>query len=408
MVSRAPNTLLPAELIDQVIDHLYDDIPSLQACCLTSRGFLPGARFHIFHDVLLSGPDRANAFVKLLEGSPHISSFVNFLGIKGDACHIYSKADYLDTVLPIIAPKLTQLRSLRMDKVTLAHASLGALSALIYQFPALKELQISSVTFERFRDFAALIVAHPLLECLDLGHVWWKGSIKSPSHWEHVFLSYLDSRSQLRRISLNDTASDVVDWISSHYRVLPVHTVTHGTIATCLFPQMTKFLNAIGSSLEHLTFSIEPLSSPLDLRGLLYFYETCLILTQFSDLENAALISSNTRLCSLTIGPLLLIHRTSYAWIPILLSQVTSRNIKEISFNLVWNRLEILEAMELERIQDVLTKDVFRGLDKVVFRIMGSVDPVEGGRGIRRRMDRLAGRGRLVVCREDDSIPIII
>ena len=398
MVSRAANTRarLPAELIDQVIDCLYDDIPSLQACCLTSREFLPGARFHIFHDVLLQGPDRANAFVEALKGSPHISSFVKILEMEVDLFSIPEKSYYLDTVLPIIASKLTMLRSFRIGNVTLDDANRKALSALIYQFPALKELQISWVTIERFRDLAALIVAHPLLECLDLRHVSWKGSIKVPSHWEHVFQSYPDSHSQLRRLSLDDTPSDVVDWMLSHYRVLPVHTVTHITINSRQLPQMAKFLNAIGSSLKHLTFGIDSLS-PLDLRGSLYFYETGLILTQFSELANAALISSNTCLCSLTINHLLP-RRISHAWIPILLSQVTSRDIKVVTF-VLWDKLVVLEAMDLERIQDILTKGVFRGLDKVVFR-MNRVDPVEGGREIWRRMDRLAGTVRLVVCQD--------
>jgi hypothetical protein len=406
-VSRAMKAVLPAELIDQVIDHLHDDVLALRACCLTSREWLPGARFHIFHDVLLSSPDRADAFVKLLVTWPHLSHFIQCLIIQGDAYHIYAKLDYLDTVLPMIAPKLTRLRSLRVDNVTLAYANPKVLSALIHHFPALKEIYLSSVTFDRFRDFAALVVAHPLIERLGVGRIWWNGSMKETSRWEYVLQSYPDSRSRLRHVSLNDTAADVLDWILSHYRVLPIHTVTHSTISASLVPHMARFFHALGPSLEHLTFSIQSIESPLELHGSLHIGGVFLhMLTPFLDLEKASLISSNTRLRGLTFDSLLLIQRTSYAWIPILLSQVTSLTIEEINFVVVCNKPEILGALDLERIQDVLTMAPFSRLERVVFRLVGSIDPVEGGREIWRRMDLLAGRGLLVLHQEGNTGPI--
>ncbi|KAF8489848.1 hypothetical protein JB92DRAFT_3246767, partial [Gautieria morchelliformis] len=44
---RSMKHILPGELIDQVIDHLHDDSPSLRACCITCRAWVPSARFHI-------------------------------------------------------------------------------------------------------------------------------------------------------------------------------------------------------------------------------------------------------------------------------------------------------------------------------------------------------------------------
>ncbi|KAF8480618.1 hypothetical protein JB92DRAFT_2611097, partial [Gautieria morchelliformis] len=74
---------LPGELIDQVIDHLHDDSPSLRACCLTCRAWAPSARFHIFHDIVLSEAERADALAVHLETSPHISPLVRSLTING-------------------------------------------------------------------------------------------------------------------------------------------------------------------------------------------------------------------------------------------------------------------------------------------------------------------------------------
>lgn len=76
--------------------------------------------------------------------------------------------------------------------------------------------------------------------------------------------------------------------------------------------------------------------------------------------------------------------------------------MEEISFVLVLNKLEVLQAMDLERIQDILSTSPFGGLKRIVFRLVGEVDAVRGSRDIRRRMDRLAGKG-LLVCRRENS-----
>lgn len=254
-MSRTATITLPAELIDQVIDHLHDDVLALRACCITSRAWVSRARYHIFHDILLSA-DRADAFAMLLETSPHISHFVKSLNIKGEADQIFNKSDYLVAVVPAIAPKLTRLKNLRIDSVTLAHLHPKVLSALIQGFPELEELYLSSVTFDRFRDFAAFIVAHPSLKCLDLGHIWWCDSMKAASRWENVFQVYPDSPSRLRSITLNDTSANVLDWLRSHYRVLPIHNFTHSSVAACLVSPIARFLHVLGPSLEHLTFCI--------------------------------------------------------------------------------------------------------------------------------------------------------
>jgi hypothetical protein len=79
-----------------------------------------------------------------------------------------------------------------------------------------------------------------------------------------------------------------------------------------------------------------------------------------------------------------------------LLSQVTSPYIEEISFALIWNQLDIIETVDLERVQDIVTKSVFSGLKRVVFQLVGDVDPVEASRVIRARMDQLDEMGLLV------------
>ena len=350
--------------------------------------------------------ERAYAFVVLLETSPHISLFVRHLYIKGDASRLYRKSHYLDVVIPIIAPKLTSLKTLRVESVTLAHHP-NVLSALIKNLSTLHSLYLYSVTFNRFRDFAALVVAHPFLERLDLGQIWWNESVNANSHWEDVFQAHPEPRSRLRSISFNDTSDNVLDWILSHYRVLPVHTVTHSTISTCRIPQMAKLFQVLGSSLEHLTFSIYSPQYSLKPQGLYYFCPSLLgALTPSLESSSADFISSNTSLRTLTFDRLLLTQPTPelYAWMPILLSKVTSPYVEEISFILVWNQLKMLEALNLELMQEIITKSIFSGLKRVVFRLVGDLDPEAARQEIWRRMDQLAERGLLIFRREPITV----
>ncbi|KAF8530822.1 hypothetical protein JB92DRAFT_3139208 [Gautieria morchelliformis] len=382
MSPSATKYILPGELVDQVIDHLHDDPPSLRACCITCRAWVPSARFHIFHNIVLSA-ERADALTVLLETSPHISSLVRSLTIKGHQDEMPKGLDYyLEAVIPAIAPKLTRLKTLRVERVTLAMQDPKVLSALIHNFSTLQELCLSFVLFDRFRDFAALIVAHPFLECLDLGFIYWNfKSVTAESHWENVFQEYPDLRSRLRCIKLDITPDIVTNWISSHYRVLPVRTVNRYTMFALDIPQNTTFLQTIGSSLEHLTI--------------------CIYQRIWESLEKTEmdLLSSNTRLRTLTFHSLWLCpeHR-AYAWIPVLLSQVTSHYIEEISFALIWTQVHAIETVDLELVQDIITKPVFSGLKRVIFRV--GVDPVEGSQAIRARMSQLDRMGLLVFRRE--------
>ncbi|KAF8487967.1 hypothetical protein JB92DRAFT_3148386 [Gautieria morchelliformis] len=313
MSSSSTKCILPGELIDRVIDHLHDDLPSLRACCIACRAWVASARFHIFHDIVLS-TELTNVLrvLVLLENSPHIFALVRSLTIKG---HYDMWSHYLNVVIPLIAPKLTRLKTLRVHRVTLALQHPKVLSALIHNFSTLQELSIIAVTFKRFGDFATLIVEHPFLKYLDLGEIRWNESVTAASHWENMFQEYPDLRSRLRCVGLHNLPPSSVDWISEHYHILAAHMFTRPTFSLPLSPQMARIIQLLGSSLEHLTL------------------RTCQVILESPEKAKMDLLSLNTRLRTLTFDYLLLSKTSeSYAWVPTLLSQVTSRYMEEISF----------------------------------------------------------------------------
>ena len=57
---------VPQELIDTIIDHLHDDPPSLLACGLATKKWLPSSRYHLFSRVALHEGNVHQENLKLL------------------------------------------------------------------------------------------------------------------------------------------------------------------------------------------------------------------------------------------------------------------------------------------------------------------------------------------------------
>ncbi|KAH9832904.1 uncharacterized protein C8Q71DRAFT_243281 [Rhodofomes roseus] len=72
---------LPQEILDQVVDHLWDDWKALIACNAASRVFVPAARTHIFRDVIVDGLSKCDRFERVLDGSPAAARYVRKLKV---------------------------------------------------------------------------------------------------------------------------------------------------------------------------------------------------------------------------------------------------------------------------------------------------------------------------------------
>ncbi|KAL6300225.1 hypothetical protein BKA93DRAFT_867912 [Sparassis latifolia] len=72
---------LPQELIDQVIDHLWDDRASLEACSTSCHAWLSSSRTHLFHTIELSTEHQCYHLNLLLEASPNIAGYVKKLAL---------------------------------------------------------------------------------------------------------------------------------------------------------------------------------------------------------------------------------------------------------------------------------------------------------------------------------------
>lgn len=67
--TRLPSQL-PNELIDMVVDYLYDDNASLKACILSGRCFVAPSRHHLFQHITLNSPERMEYCLGSLNALP--------------------------------------------------------------------------------------------------------------------------------------------------------------------------------------------------------------------------------------------------------------------------------------------------------------------------------------------------
>ncbi|CAL1709862.1 unnamed protein product [Somion occarium] len=78
----ASSPVLPQELIDEILGHLWNDIPSLHSCTLVHSSWLPTSRLHLFHTL--------NVTCEVKTHSPAFQNLMASLrfGDLSDKCHL--------------------------------------------------------------------------------------------------------------------------------------------------------------------------------------------------------------------------------------------------------------------------------------------------------------------------------
>jgi hypothetical protein len=174
-------TSLAAETTDTIIDFLHDDKPSLCACGLTRKTFLPSTRYHLFSDITFT-PENIESFINLLESpSPsNIASLVRHITLNR----------LLDVTPNIVmgtiraTTRLTSylcaVRSLKITNLNLTkhnHPGVDVFEALLSttaNLSEVKELTLQDTQFERFDQVVDVAYIFSKLRWLSLERVYWR------------------------------------------------------------------------------------------------------------------------------------------------------------------------------------------------------------------------------------------
>ncbi|KAJ7269649.1 hypothetical protein C8J57DRAFT_1322621 [Mycena rebaudengoi] len=104
--------IFPQELIDLIIDKLYDDPPTLRAFSLVCRAAVASSQINIFHTVVLKllrsekdGLTPCQKLSKLLTSSPHLAPLIKDLqviDVDGYTPQVNASAQQISSILPLL------------------------------------------------------------------------------------------------------------------------------------------------------------------------------------------------------------------------------------------------------------------------------------------------------------------
>lgn len=100
---------VPQELLDNIIDHLYDDRGTLLSTCLVSRSWAPSSRLHLFRTITLRCPNHTDGstfsqFVIFATTHPEMAAFIRTLKISSLTYPVYRRRS--EHKRPIVTPRV--------------------------------------------------------------------------------------------------------------------------------------------------------------------------------------------------------------------------------------------------------------------------------------------------------------
>ncbi len=402
---------IPQEIRDEIMGYLHDDRPALRICALVCRAWLPRARHYLFRAVTLDPSSRSCNFVKLAQECPEIQPLVRNLELRGRAATSkawWEGAQTRDIPWPLLptlpgnvphpvtlrrepdavevlswmrltfAPahgggpallSLPNIHTLRLSETTLSAESSAFFGEV---FPGVHTLSLNQCRVMSFAGLTALFQAFPRLRTLRLLAVEWLphrpgGALPDTTRGSLANLITLD-------ISQDIHVEPLVAWllnVSAHETIRRLNC----SIATRLSAAAIRtFLNASGSSLNHLSITLVEARDPTGMFSQLRPPSRTVYLRTFAPwlaiLEATQLdLSMCTGLLSLSIScscgrseP----SSRSLSWVLILLSRVRSPRLGEIRISITSAKLE---RLNLEGLDVVLAQNALGSMRSLIFDI---------------------------------------
>ncbi|PPQ80192.1 hypothetical protein CVT25_003545 [Psilocybe cyanescens] len=276
-----PSPRLPQELIDHIIDHLYDDPLALANCARVCQAWLPTSRLHLFAKVSLkatsphNGPavpqDRCKRLHALLARSPQIIPHIKELEIcEGSPLHhtypnVQSSTTWVTTerTLTALFKMLSHVQRFDFSSTSIFHWStlsptfITAL-CILFSLPSLTYVRLHSWVFP---DFASLTML--LSHCQNLKAVALSSTtINSDSGSELGHAAVPEDRDDLHaQTPLEVLTLDYVNfayleyWLLGHRPLVDIRTLRELRVAHFLDPHIiNRLLHALGGSLERFHF----------------------------------------------------------------------------------------------------------------------------------------------------------
>ncbi|KAI0093886.1 hypothetical protein BDY19DRAFT_881973 [Irpex rosettiformis] len=354
-------TILPPELFDETLDHLWDDPKTLQACCLTCRSWVPTARLHLFRTIRLSSSLSCTNFTSLLDSAPSIAWCVQKLTISASYCGIDGNENAIEDDKWVNSTQSLarclggygRVNTLALSRLRWSSLEPATRDAFKGAFRSIKTLVLFEVHFHASSNVLEFLDAFPELEELYFHAVSWEVESDEqtlttsrpiyPGDKMHLSYLFLDPRS---------SPTLVTEWILRHPSDQKLRTIQLCWREMDDTKALGDLLKTSGSSLERLRIEF-PSGIPEE-----------------AVLANHVSLAHNTSLRALSFGGLDVSADTSrtffithiFPWITLMLSHLHSPLLREITFELETPDSECLRALDWEHIDKELSRVEFTGL----------------------------------------------
>lgn len=337
---RALVNTIPTELIERILDHLYDDVRTLKACTLVCRAWFTRSRYHLFAHVQLGSP-RIDEFLhcfdaNTLRGMRGLTACVpRDLRFKLDRTP--SSCSQLEDQFAKVCSVLPNIEFLRLATFPPAPRLPSWLAN--YQ-NTLTHLVIQTTVFTTTSAFIIAISGLRALRHLGVEYVRWM-TLDFPSPEEFPVSGVLES------LSLHTVAGDkIVQWILGVRAPPPLTRV-------CLFVNDAEVAQEVVVVYKHLAKSLEFIYVTQDVLKFINLSSfPALRHIIFSDISVFQNQSSSAQ------------HLKTH------LSSITSPHLHSLVFRIVIDKLENLQNnVDWRGIVALLEDDRFKGLKRIDFSL---------------------------------------
>ncbi|ESK88748.1 hypothetical protein Moror_1265 [Moniliophthora roreri MCA 2997] len=299
--SSTSSSTLPQELVDQIIDHLHNDVQSLRSCSTVCRAWLPSSRLHLFSKIRLDIPERqfAEYNVHADRGTPHkacqrlyglllkdpsiIPHIHDLVLVSGSPLGPLAVQDghyrhlwIVEGTLPLLLRMLTHLKRFEITSPQGNVPWHAIPSPLLDAFKALGEglkyIRVKAWDFPRLEAFEKLLRHLPKLKGLALwsNRLGQGGADTGDEARLETKLDILDAEDSLIDEGHHDVPRleflilDYVecayfgDWLLSRPRLVDLSGLRELRIAHSYDKSVQRLLRAVGNSLERFHFKPGP------------------------------------------------------------------------------------------------------------------------------------------------------
>ena len=176
----ASGPVFPTEVFEHIIDiiaegdgYFYngEKVPSLHACALVARSWVPRSRIHLYRDIELDSDLRTTQFLDSVTKSPALGKYVRFLMIWPLSDKRESSGGWIFRAINILPPLLPHLYELILWSLPDLHP---VYIAVLSRFRTIESLELRFIDWNSLQEIVQLINRFPRLRRLRVRDCGWK------------------------------------------------------------------------------------------------------------------------------------------------------------------------------------------------------------------------------------------